>query len=70
MPNGEGKLPIRHKTKNPYATGANLNINRIVVVPLKNYDKISETYTIDYVRIKQDKNNPQDYSKVKVIFTS
>lgn len=68
--NGEGKLPIRHKTKNPYATGANLNINRIVVVPLKNYEKISETYTIDYVRIKQDKNNPQDYSKVKVIFTS
>lgn len=68
--NGDGNLPIRHKTKNPYATGAHLNIERIVVRPLKSNEKINEKYTIDYVRIRQDKNNPQDYSKVKIIFTS
>ena len=69
-PNGDGKLPIRHKTKNPYATGANLNIERIVVRPLEAHEKINEKYKINSVRIKQDKANPQDYSKVKVIFTS
>ncbi len=68
--NGEGNLPIRHKTKNPYATGAHLNIERIVVRPLESYEKINEKYKINYVRIKQDKSNPKDYSKVKVIFTS
>ena len=68
--NGDGNLPIRHKTKNPYATGAHLNIERIVVRPLKSNEKINEKYTIDYIRIRQDKNNPQDYSKVKIIFTS
>ncbi|EGV08840.1 LPXTG-motif cell wall anchor domain protein [Parvimonas sp. oral taxon 393 str. F0440] len=68
--NGDGNLPIRHKTKNPYATGAHLNIERIVVRPLETHEKINEKYKINYVRIKQDKNNPQDYSKVKVIFTS
>lgn len=68
--NGEGNLPIRHKTKNPYATGARLNIERIVVRPLEAHEKINEKYKINYVRIKQDKSNPKDYSKVKVIFTS
>ena len=70
MSRGEGKFPIRHKNKNPYATGANLNIEQVVVRPLKSNEKIKEKYTIDYIRIRQDKNNPQDYSKVKIIFTS
>lgn len=68
--NGEGNLPIRHKTKNPYAEGANLNINFLQVRPLQNGETINERYTIDYVRIKQDKSNPKDYSKLKFIFTS
>ena len=68
--NGAGKLPIRHKTKNPYAEGAKLNIDYLEVRPLEKDEQVYKKYYIDYVRIKQDKNNPQDYSKVKFIFTS
>ena len=68
--NGTGKLPIRHKTKNPYAEGAKLNIDYLEVRHLEKDEQVYKKYYIDYVRIKQDKNNPQDYSKVKFIFTS
>ena len=68
--NGTGKLPIRHKTKNPYAEGAKLNIDYLEVRHLEKDEQVYKKYYIDYVRIKQDKDNPQDYSKVKFIFTS
>ncbi len=68
--NGRGQLPIRHKTKNPYAEPANTKIEYLTIRPLEKGEMIKDKYTIDYVRIKQDKNNPKDYSNVKLIFTS
>ena len=68
--NGEGNLPIRHKTKNPYAKPVDPKIDHLTIRPLKKDEVIKDKYTIDYVRILQDKNNPKDYSNVKLIFTS
>ncbi len=68
--NGENNLPIRHKTKNPYAEGAKLDVKYLQVRPIKKGDRLGSKYTIDYVRIAQDKDNPKDYSKLKFIFTS
>lgn len=68
--NGENNLPIRHKTKNPYAKDAKLDVKYLQVRPIKEGDRLGSKYIIDYVRIKTDKNNPKDYSKLKFIFTS
>ena len=68
--NGENNLPIRHKTKNPYAEGAKLDVRYLQVRPIKEGDRLGSKYTINYVRIVQDKDNPKDYSKLKFIFTS
>ena len=68
--NGEGNLPIRHKTKNPYAKPVDSKIDHLTIRPLEKDEVIKDKYTIDYVRILQDKKNPKDYSNVKLIFTS
>ena len=68
--NGEGNLPIRHKTKNPYAKPVDPKIDHLTIRPLEKDEVIKDKYTIDYVRILQDKKNPKDYSNVKLIFTS
>ena len=68
--NGEGKLPIRHKAKNPYLQPAKTEIDSLTVRHLKENEKITDRVTLDYVCIAPIENDKQDFKDLKVVFTS